>query len=308
MANNNYVHSGNLYARKKLLDCIRSFFDERDYLEVDTPLAVRAPALEDYIEAPSVGERYLRTSPELHMKRLLGTGLEGIYQLGPCFRQGEMGKRHLPEFTMLEWYRTGADCYGILEETVELLNYCAAGLGKSGEIVYQAKNVSLSEEWETMTVDQAFSRFAHTGESVDELLKNGKFEITLTEKVEPCLGQTRPTVLCNFPASLSSLARQCPDNPERVERWELFIAGMEIANAYTELTDYREQLRRFQATRELRKAAGRKIYPNDNEYLQLLKRNDLPECGGIALGVDRLLMLLTDAPTIQQVVPFATEM
>lgn len=296
-----------LQARKKLFDAMRVYFDTHGYLEVHTPLWIPAPALEDYIDAIPAGKQYLRTSPELHMKRLLGGGLNRIYQLGACFRAGEYSSRHLPEFTMLEWYRADADCYGILHETIELVRHCCKAITGQNFIAYEDQQIELHEDWDVMTVDEAFARYAETERSVDALIDEQEFEIKLLEDVQPNLGKHRPTVLSNFPAGMSSLARKCPENPDRVERWELFIAGMEIANAYTELTDYTEQIQRFEVSRDLRAKTGREIYPLDKEYLKLLKKRQLPECGGIAFGVDRFLMLLTNQSNIQDVVPFADE-
>lgn len=295
-----------LEARQTLADSIRNYFRGQGYLEVQTPLRIRAPALEDYIDAEPSGAWYLRTSPELQMKRLLAAGFERIFQLGPCFRKGERGPQHLPEFAMLEWYRARTDCYGILRETSELVRHCARQITGNTDIVYQGKTIRLGDDWDIVSVDDAFTRHAGA-DALDKIVEAGNFETVLVEDVLPRLEPERPTVMHSFPASMSSLARRCENNPGRVERWELFIGGMEIANAYSELTDYHDQLQRFDASRRLREAAGRDVYPVDQEYLQILQ-DGFPPCGGIAFGVDRFLMLLTNQPTIQDVVLFANDL
>ncbi len=292
-----------LQARQRLNQALRAFFQAQDFLEIDTPLRIRAPALEDYIDAVPSDQWYLRTSPELHMKRLLAAGYTRIFQLGPCFRKNEYGRLHLPEFTMLEWYRTGCDYQAIFQDTQNLLRAIATAL--NGKLQFDwgpFSGLDLDGAWTCMTVDEAFARFAHA--EVDELVAQGQYEEVLVNQVEPQLGYPQPVALFDFPAALGSLARSKPGQPERVERWELYIAGVEIANAYTELTDYHEQKRRFAISAAKRRAEDRDVYPEDREYLDLLRCGDFPECAGIALGIDRLLMLLTNTPCLDQVVPF----
>ncbi len=295
-----------LWARHHLTGEIRRFFRERDFLEVETPVRVLAPALEDHIDAIPSGSAFLRTSPELHMKKLLAAGCPRLFQLGPCFRAGERGTLHTPEFTMLEWYRAHADCWTILDDTMALVRNTATALnGEARCVPHGRKAVELAGEWERLSVDEAFARYANT--DVDAAVAAGMYETVLVEKIEPHLGNERPTVLYDFPAALGSLARSKPGNPRRVERWELYIAGIELANAYTEITDYNEQIRRFDASARLRQEHGRCIYPLDEEYLQLLRDRQYPESGGIALGVDRLLMVLAGLARIDDAVAFIDE-
>ncbi len=290
-----------LEARAALLHAIREFFDCYDFLEVETPVRLTAPALEDYIEAEPSGSSWLRTSPELHMKRLLAAGYRRIWQLGPCFRQGELGRRHRPEFTMLEWYRANAGCRDILRDTIKLVRFGAQAVTGATTIRFRGNTIDLGGEWEELTVADAFRRHAAT--EVRDAMAAGAFEEILCAQVEPQLGRGRPTILTDYPAEMAALARRNPADPSVAERWELYVGGLELANAYGELTDPAEQRRRFAACAELRQQEGRPVYPLDEQFLAALDHG-LPPCGGIALGVDRLTMVLTDAETIDDVIAF----
>ena len=272
-----------LRARARALARIRAFFDERGYTEVETPVRLPAPALELHIDAPSSGEAFLRTSPELHMKRLLADGLERIYQIGPCFRAGERGLRHHPEFTMLEWYEAGGDCDSVLAETRALL-----------------ERLGIDLPWESWTVSEAFR--AHAGWDPTEHYDADRFDLDLIDNVEPAIPRDRAVVLRDYPAGAAALARRKPGAEHLAERWELYLGGMEIANAYTELTDPVEQRRRFEECVEARRALGKPVYPIDEQFLQALAR--VPETGGIALGVDRLVMVLLGLGAIDEVRAF----
>lgn len=293
-----------LVRRQSLLGAIRSFFVSRGFLEVQTPVRIPAPALEDYIDAEPAGEHFLRTSPELHMKRLVAAGCSRLFQVGPCFRRGERGRHHLPEFTMLEWYRTPADYRDILDDTGALLRSVAQTVVGGTRLRYGGAEIDVGASWEELTVDEAFSRYA--GVAATQAAATGEFERLLADRVEPRLGQGRPTVLVDYPLSLAGLARRKAGTPPRAERWELYVAGLELANAYSELTDAGEQRRRFAATAELRRQQGRPVYSLDQHFLAALD-SGLPPCGGIALGVDRLLMVLCDAESISDVVAFPPE-
>jgi len=291
-----------LRQRHVLLQTVRHFFDVRQFLEVETPIRLPAPALEDYIDAEPSGSWYLRTSPELHMKRLLAAGVDKLFQLGPCFRRGEYGRRHRPEFTMLEWYRAEADYLDVLADTVALVGGAAAAVsGSSCHLSVAGASIDLRPPWEQLSVSEAFRRYA--GVDVDSIAASDAYDQIYVEQVEPHLGRTRPTVLIDYPLSQAALARPKPDEPQRAERWELYIAGIELANAYSELTDPQEQRRRFAATAQLRRGQGRDVYPLDTEFLAALDAG-LPACAGIALGFDRLLMLLCDADCLDAVIAF----
>jgi len=276
-----------LERRSAVLNGIRRFFVARDFIEVETPVRLPAPALETHIDAEPSGAWFLRTSPELHMKRLLAAGYERIFQMGPCFRRGEYGERHHPEYTMLEWYRTGTDYLGILDDTRALL--------VSLDPVFDV-------EWKRFTVEHAFMQWA--GWNPVEAYDADRFDLDLVERVEPALAQFRePVVLTDYPAAAGALARLKPDDSLVAERWELYWKGVELANAYSELTDADEQQRRFALAAREREALGKPVYPLDEQFIEAL-RAGLPPCGGIALGVDRLVMTLCNATSLSAVLPF----
>ncbi|MBI5014224.1 MAG: EF-P lysine aminoacylase GenX [Deltaproteobacteria bacterium] len=285
----------NLWFRARVVQAIRAFFIGRGYLEVETPHRIPAPAPEAHIDAVGSEGWYLHTSPELCMKRLLAVGHPRLFQVCRCFRKGERGRRHLPEFTMLEWYRAGADYRGLMEETEELVGEVAATCG--------GRQFDLSRPWERLTVAEAFARFTTT--TPEAALADGSFDERVAFEIEPHLGQGRPLFLCDYPAPLAALARRKPGNPSVAERFELYLQGVELANGFSELTDVAEQRDRFAAERGVRAAAGKDPYPLPERFLEDLAR--LPESAGIALGVDRLVMLLAGAETIDEVVAFAPE-
>lgn len=289
-----------LALRSRVFSALRSFFLTREYLEVQTPVRVRTPALEDHIDAEPSGNAWLRTSPELHMKRMVCAGYERIFQLGPCFRQGERGTRHLPEYTMLEWYRTGADHHDLIAETHALLQAVCRELRRS-----EFGGVDLSAPPEVLTVREAFLQWAGW-DPVAEFDEN-RFDLDLVEKVEPALAQIRvPAVLKDFPAARAALARLDPADPRIAQRWELYLGGMELANAYCELTDADEQRRRFEACARERARRGQTVYPLDEPFLKTLAAG-MPDCAGIALGADRLMMILLETEDISDVTAFALE-
>ncbi|MFO7936663.1 MAG: EF-P lysine aminoacylase EpmA [Kiritimatiellia bacterium] len=292
----------NIVLRDQALQAIRGFFHDQDYIEVETPLRIPAPALETHIDAPRSESAWLRTSPELHMKRMLAGGYERIFQIGSCFRRNECGSRHNPEFTMLEWYRVDADYNDILKETKNLLIHIFKTVTGAGEFHYQNRWISLEQSWNIMTVAEAFKRFAEWDPVAtwDE----ERFENDLVKKVEPALPKNRPCVLTDYPAPAAALARLKPDNPVIAERWELYIGGLEIANTYSELCDPVQQRDRFERCAAERASLGREIYPRDDAFMLALE-NGIPPCAGSALGFDRLIMLLCNAPAIQDVRLFA---
>lgn len=286
--------------RSRLLHAIRCFFHERGFVEVETPVRLAAPALELHIDAEPAGDHWLRTSPELHMKRLLAGGLDRIFQMGPCFRRGERGDRHHPEYTMLEWYRAHADYADILADTKALLATCAQAVLGTTDLVYRGQPIALLPRWERLTVAEAFQRWA--GWNPVAAWDEDRFNTDLVERVEPNLPRDVPTVLTDYPAPAAALARRKPSDPQVAERWELYIGGLELANAYSELTDPAEQRARFEECARARRALGKEVYPLDESFLAALA--NLPPAGGIALGVDRLAMLLADAPSLDGIIAF----
>ncbi len=290
-----------LLQRQHMLAAVREFFDTRGFLAVSTPLRIPTPALEDYIDAEQSGDCFLRTSPELHMKRLLAAGYAKLYQVGPCFREGERGRLHLPEFAMLEWYRLNADYRTVLTDTTQLVRHVAEAVIDQLEIVFRGTPIDLRADWEELTVARAFERYAQ--QDVHAAIRHGTFEQILVERVEPCLGMHTPTVLLDYPLACGGLAARKQDEPRLLERWELYIAGVELANACTELTDHDEQLKRFTDCAAARRARGQQVYPIDEPFMAALAEG-MPPAAGVAVGLDRLLMLLTGAANIADLVPF----
>jgi len=280
---------------------IRAFFQSRGYLEIETPVRLAAPALETHIDAEPSGDHFLRTSPELHMKRLLVAGYERIYQIGPCFRKGERGDRHHPEYTMLEWYRADADYQNILEDTKGLvaeLARCATG---SSLITINGKQIDLAQNWRLITVADAFQQFA--GWDPTTAFDAERFNTDLVEKVEPALPIDQAVILIDYPVEAGAFARRKPGAPHLAERWELYLGRLEIANAYSELTDAAEQQARFDAAARERIAMNKPVYPADTAFMECMKLG-LPPCAGIALGLDRLLMVFVQASSLDDVMAF----
>ncbi len=271
--------------RSEILFALRKYFHDRDYLEVETPVRLPAPALETHIDAEPSGAFFLRTSPEFHMKRMLADGHEKIFQIGPCFRKGERGDRHHPEYTMLEWYRTGTDYLGVLAETKELL----ATVGVC------------AHDWLILPVCEAFRKYAGWDPSV--AFDHDRFDLDLVDQVEPALPRDHPVVLIDYPIEAGAFARPKSGAPHLAERWELYLRGLEIANAYSELIDPAEQCARLEKIAATRRQLDKPVYPSDEAFLAAVRRG-LPPCGGIALGIDRLVMALTGATSLDDVMAF----
>ena len=293
----------NLILRAKILQAVRLFFIQNDYLEVETPVRIPAPAPETHIDAQEAGGWFLHTSPELCMKRLLSAGYPRIFQICRCFRKQERGRMHLPEFTLLEWYTAGHTYLEMMVQCEKLIQFVAEAVGQFVSIDYKDRRILLSSPWDRMTVSEAFDRFSRT--SMKEALAQNRFDEIMAIEIEPCLGYDRPVFLYDYPASCGALARLKPDNPSVAERFELYIAGLELCNAFTELTDPVEQRKRFEEERRLRRHAGKIEYPMPESFLSALE--DMPAASGNALGMDRLILLLTGANSIDDVVAFIPE-
>jgi elongation factor P--(R)-beta-lysine ligase len=293
----------NLRRRALINEHIRAFFKERDFLEVETPIRAPAIAPEEFITPFTSEGWFLAASPELHMKRLLAAGYEKIFQFSRCFRKGERGRRHNPEFTMLEWYRAGADYNQIIIDIEGLVTEVAAGLGFNDRIKYQGQAIDIKRPWPRLTVKEAFLSAA----GWDPLAVNDslRFDTDLVTKVLPAFSPRRPTVLTDYPAWAASLARLKPGNTLAAERAEVFIGGLELANAYSELTDPDEQEQRFREAIELIKKERGQTMPMPDKFLKALPR--LPQCGGVALGVDRLVMLFCNTDSIDDVMAFTED-
>ena len=292
-----------LWLRARTLQSIRRFFIEHDYLEVETPCLIPAPPPEPHIDAVRSGTLYLHTSPELCMKRLLAAGYPKIFQINRCFRQGERGDHHLPEFTLLEWYEAKTDYVGLMEECERLLLSVCQEICGAREIHYQGMEIDLQSPWEKISVNEAFDRYAHSAPY--SALEQGFFDRVMVEKVEPHLGTIRPTFIYDYPAPLAALARLKRDDPRLAERFELYLGGVELANGFSELIDAEEQRERFEEHQKQRARLDKAIYPMPERFLKSLKY--MPEAAGIALGVDRLVMILAGRSKIDDVVTFTPE-
>jgi len=292
-----------LQTRAALIQAVRAFFLQRDYLEVETPQRIPAPAPEAHIDAVPADGWFLHTSPELCMKRLLAAGYPRIFQLCHCWRAGERGSRHIPEFTMLEWYRAGTDYNGLMEETEALIRSVARRLHQPGRLGYGGREISLASPWPRISVRDAFARYAHT--TMAAALEGDQFDEIMVRDIEPQLGLNSPTFLYDYPAVRGSLARLRADDPSVAERFELYIAGVELANGFSELNDAGEQRARFVQEEAYRRAQGKRPYPLAEKFLDEL--HDMPAAAGIALGVDRLVMVFLDTASIDDVVAFPPE-
>lgn len=237
------------------------------------------------------------------MKRLLAAGYKRIYQITHCFRKDERGRLHNPEFTLLEWYGAGANYQDMITDTERLVLSIADGLGMGESFKYQGKTVDLSVPWGQITVRDLYMQMAQWDpvENPDPR----RFDEDMVTQVMPHLNPHRPLVVTDYPAPMASLARLKPGNPQVAERAEVFIGGMELANAYSELTNSQQQRARFLAEIEsIRREQGRNS-PLPQKFLDSL--TSLPECAGIALGMDRLVMLFCDAASIDEVMPFTAD-
>lgn len=293
----------NLHRRAQVLAAVRRFFADRGYLEVETPLRIPAPAPEAHIDPQPAGDWYLQTSPELCMKRMVAAGFPKIYQICKCFRRGERGSRHLPEMTMLEWYTAGRDYRHMMAQCETLIPFVAHALNIGPVLTYQYQTIDLTPPWPRLSVEEAFARYGPC--DMATALDRGRFDEIMGLTIEPLLGRQQPVILYDYPVSLGALARLKPDRPRLAERFELYIGGLELCNAFSELTDPVEQRRRFLAETEQRRRAGRPTSPLPESFLGDLER--MPAAAGNALGIDRLVMLLTDSDRIDQVVTFTPE-
>ena len=308
-----------LKRRAKILAGIRAFFDSRGFIEVETPVRIAAPAPEVNIDCPEVppsrihgGETsYLRASPELQMKKLLAAGMDRIYQIGPCFRDGEKGSRHNPEFTMIEWYRKGATYLDILEDTKRLYSFLSEicgdrpfvggggdrpFVGGRGDRPFVGKGKFGDDNlvFKEITVRDAYLSWAGWDPWAD--WNQDRFDFDMATKIEPALRSLGLVFLMDYPPQAASLAKIRGDV---AERWEFYSDGMELANCFTELCDPVEQRRRFLESKEERRRIGESDYPIDEGFLAVL--GDMKSAAGVALGVDRLVMKLVSADEITHV-------
>lgn len=310
----------NLRKRARILAEIRAFFVAREVLEVETPILSAAgntdPQIESFVTryaGPEVAagmNYYLHTSPEFPMKRLLAAGSGSIYQICKVFRQGEAGRYHNPEFTLLEWYRIGFDHHDLMTEMTELVEQILA------------EDISL-DTCERLTYAEVFRRYADVDphaaseealaacaqqhgievEGLGDMARDAWLDLLMSMVVQPQLGQGRLCFIYDYPASQAALARIRPGQPPLAERFELYLNGIELANGFHELADSDEQQRRFHTEQEKRRTAGQQDIPPDDCLVAALAQG-FPDCAGVALGIDRLVMLACGAANIAEVVAF----
>jgi lysyl-tRNA synthetase class 2 len=294
-----------LQARARALSSMRAYFDARAFIEVETPLRVPAPGLDAHVNAIPAEGGFLITSPELHMKRLLAGGVPRIYQLARVSRAEELGALHEPEFTMLEWYRAWGGVESVMHDTEALVSGVVRALRGEASVHAGGRFVDVTPPFDRVTVRQAFR--AHAGiEDAAALAADDpdRYFQVFVDSVEPALAaRPRALLLCEFPVTEAALARPCPHDPTVAERFEAYVAGVELCNGFGELTDPCEQRRRFEMELERRKRAGEPLYPIDEKFLAALEEG-LPPCAGNALGVDRLVALAAGTREIADVTAF----
>jgi lysyl-tRNA synthetase class 2 len=322
-----------LVARAAIMRAVRGYFAARGFLEVETPARVMSPGQEVHLEAiPAGDDRHLITSPEYHMKRLVAGGLPRIVQFCRCFRAEEDGPFHQPEFTMVEWYRAGGTMDELMRDCEAIVEVAARAAGtwptapvptnRRGE--HGVEILALDGAFERTTVRELFRRHAGIELRGDESEADMRglaqragcqvgpdaawddvFYQVFLDRIESRLGCARPTFVLDWPAPLGALARRKSDDALTVERFELYAGGLELANAFGELTDPVEQRARFALEADLRRKRGRAVYPIDEKLLEAL--GHMPPTCGIALGFDRLVMLVVGASSIREVLAFAND-
>jgi elongation factor P--(R)-beta-lysine ligase len=320
-----------LLLRSKVLRSVREWFWDRDFVELDPPTLAPWTGMEPHLSPLGTVvhngsgdslQMYHQTSPEYALKKLLAAGMPSCFALGHAFRDGEVTPLHEPEFTLLEWYRIGVDYNAVMADTEQLVAHLAETLLGTQIIERDGHQVNLEPPWERVTVSDAMHRWAgvdiaaHTGDAeafrahalecghdwvTDESWDDLYYKL-LISCVEPNLGTERPTILCEYPVRYGALARRKPGDPAVAERFEAYVAGVELCNAFTELTDPIEQRERFESEQTERENLGNDVPVVDTDLLAAL--SELPECSGNALGIDRLVMLLAGEYDIARVVPF----
>ncbi len=332
------------FVRERVLRAIRLFFEGQGFHEVETPILIGHPPAESYLEVfeTSLLDRnrnktraYLSTSPEVPLKKLLVAGIGNCFSVTKSFRNMETQSiTHNPEFTILEWYRVGVGYTEIMKDCEDLLLFINTYLLRSLEIsngrttkelLYQHAHVDLSKSWERLTVTEAFNKWAHI--DFNEFLDEQKARIIARKKgyaveihttwealfnqiflneIEHNLGRGKPTILYEFPSVMGALARKKDSDPRFAERFEFYIEGLELGDCYGELTNWKEQDSRFKEELRAIKRAHRTTYEYDHNFIDALKVG-MPQCSGIAVGVDRLIMLFADTEKIQDTLFFPIE-
>ena len=297
------AHIQNLRLRACIIQAIRSFFESREFLEVETPLRIPANAPEEHIEPFRSEELYLHTSPELCMKRLLCRGHAKIFQICRCWRSDERGSKHIPEFTMLEWYRSQSSYEDLMKDCEQLLQHISKTCLGSSTVYYNSKSIVMNEVFTRVPVRDAFNKY--TDVEMLDAVREGSFDEIMAMQIEPALVQNKPVLLVDYPIEMAALARPKSGDPTVAERFELYAGGLELANGYSELNDPVEQRVRFLEANRRRNNRGLPDLPIPEPFLKELAL--MPPSAGIALGVDRLVMLFAGATQIDDVISFTPE-
>ena len=309
-----------LKTKARLLSRLRDFFAEKDILEVQTPVLSQSGNTEPTVETFVTEQRenskhkiqpsFLNTSPEFAMKRLLAAGYGSIYQITPAFRYDEQGKRHNPEFTLLEWYRVDFDHHALMGEVNALLRFITKDfltLERSQFFSYQDAMIKFAKvdpfNATTEELKEATIKAGIDAVGMDDVSRDTWLDLLMSQVVEKNLPLNCPVFIYDYPASQAALAKIRKGSPDVAERFELYINGMELANGFHELSDAKEQEQRFHKEQAQRKELGLQGIPADYNLIAAL-RNGLPECAGVAIGLDRLLMVLTGAEHINDVLTF----
>ncbi|MGC1550176.1 MAG: EF-P lysine aminoacylase EpmA [Rhodanobacter sp.] len=305
-----------LHLRAHLYALMRAFFADRNVLEVETPILSAAGNTDPNIESfgtqfsghvdAGARERWLRTSPEFPLKRLLAMGVGDCYELGRVFRNGEAGGRHNPEFTMLEWYRVGWDHRRLMAETITLVGSALSMVGRRAEVLIEGYRQLFLDE---LCLDPLHASIDELRAPLDKysidpagLTRDDWLDLLLTHKLQPAFPNDRITVIHDYPASQCALAKVRPGDPPLAERFELYLGRYEVANGYHELNDAAEQRARFERDNGVRRMRGLREIPLDEHLLAVL--GAMPDCAGVALGVERLLMCLAGTDAIADVLAF----
>ncbi|SLM29280.1 lysyl-tRNA synthetase [Desulfamplus magnetovallimortis] len=315
--------------RALMIRAIRSFFESEGYLEVETPSRIPIPVPEENIEPFESEGWYLQSSPEICMKRLAAQGYGKIFQICKCFRKDERGDRHLTELTMLEWYRKGYSYKELMAECCDLIRYVSAYIQNYGHVFpqneksstketnrhrnsnqpylleYGEHRIALGDKWNMISVRDAFRKYSSI--TMEEAEKSGRFDEIMAFEIEPELGLSTPEFIYDYPASMAALAKLKSNDHSLAERFELYIAGIELANGFSELTDPVEQRERFERVLEKRRQSEKDKHGEILPEKFLSDLGKMPLTAGIALGIDRLAMIFANASTIDEVVTFTPE-
>jgi lysyl-tRNA synthetase class 2 len=326
------------FLRERAIKQIRLFFDTQGFHEVETPILIGRPPAESYLDVFQTAlldrkrnstPMYLSTSPELSLKKLMVAGIGNCYALTKSFRNTEVGDTlHIPEFTILEWYRVGVTYTDIMKDCEKLmLSLCPIGQKSPicPTLSYQGKEINIKPPWQRISVKDAFEKWAHVDleeffdiPNARSIIKSKGYTVSdkntweelynqiFLNEIEPHLGIDQPTIIYDFPGTIAALAKKKDDDKRYAERFEFYIGGLELGDCYTELTDWKEQEARFDNELKKVKRLGKTSYDYDHDFICALK-SGLPACTGVAIGVDRLLMLLLDTTNIKDTLLFPIE-